>query len=145
MSSRWFYADEKLSRAIRLLTVLPGDARARLEHAFAEFHPLTEEDFPPKLQRHYKWVMKALTKKGPVLDQKGEVMRGSLEHTLKHMRKSTAAKIAERLWMLHDKVDEALRADLARPLTTRSRRTRATAALAVDVRPEGLAAHRRMQ
>jgi hypothetical protein len=101
-----------------------------LEHAFAEFHPLKEEDFPPKLQRHYKWVMKELTKRGPVLDHKGEVLRGSVEHTLKRMRKSTAAKIAERLLMLHDKVDEALRADLSRPLTTRSRRTRATAARA---------------
>jgi len=109
MVSRWFYADEKLSRAVRLLAVLPGDVRSRLLHAFMEFHPLKEADFPPKLQKHYRWVMKQLTKRGPVFDHKGEVYRGSVEHTLSHIRNSTGAKIAERLVMLHDGVEEAIR------------------------------------
>ncbi|BCB26999.1 hypothetical protein SKTS_18850 [Sulfurimicrobium lacus] len=109
MMCRWFYADEKLSRAVRLLAVLPGDVRSRLLNAFMEFHPLTEADFPPKLRKHYRWVMKQLTKRGPMLDYKGEVYRGSVEHTLSHIRNSTGAKIAERLVMLHDEVAEAIR------------------------------------
>ena len=109
MTCRWFYASEKLTRSVRLLAVLPGDVRSRLLHAFMEFHPLKEADFPPELQKHFRWVMKELTKRGPMLNHKGEVYRGSVEHTLSHIRNSTGAKIAERLVMLHDGVEEAIR------------------------------------
>ena len=109
MTCRWFYADEKLSKAIRLLAVLPGDVRSRLLVAFNEFHPLKEDDFPPKLQKHYRWVIKQLTKRGPMLNHKGEAYRGSVENTLSHIRNSTGAKIADRLLMLHDEVAEAIR------------------------------------
>ena len=130
MNNRWSYADEKLTRATHLLAVLPGDVRSRLFHAFMEFHPLKDSDFPPKLQRHYRWVMRQLTKRGPVFDYKGEVSRGSVEYTLSHIRNSTGSKIAERLVMLHDRIQEALRADGAKPLTARSRGTRTRAARA---------------
>jgi len=96
-----------------------------------EFHPLKEADFPPKLQKHYRWVMKQLTKRGPMFDHKGEVYRGSVEHTLSHMRNSTGSKIAERLLMLHDRVEEALRIRRMRPLAARPNPTRAKAARAV--------------
>jgi hypothetical protein len=107
--SRWLYADEKLSNAIRLLAVHPGDVRSRLLVAFMEFHPLNEHDFPPTLQKHYRWVMKQLTKRGPLLDDKGDIYCGSVEHTLRRIRNSTGAKIAERLLLLHDGVAEARR------------------------------------
>ena len=109
MENRWSYADEKLSKAIRLLAILPGDVRSRLLSAFMEFHTLNDADFPPHLQRHYQWVMKQLTKCGPVLDNKGKVYRGSVEHTLSRIRNSTGAKIAERLLMLHDRIQEITR------------------------------------
>jgi hypothetical protein len=113
MACHWFYANEKLSRAIYLLAVLPGDVRSRLLHAFMEFHPLKEVDFPPRLQKHYRWVVKQLTKHGPIMDSEGKVHRGAAENTLRHMRNSTGAKIAERLVMLHESVEEAIRIETA--------------------------------
>lgn len=114
MTCRWFYANEKLSRSVRLLAVLPGDVRSRLLLAYMEFHPLKEADFPPKLKRHFRWVIKQLTKREPMLDHKGEIYHGSVEHTLSHIRNSTGAKIAERLVMLHDGVGEAIRIEASK-------------------------------
>jgi hypothetical protein len=108
-AGRWFYANEKLSRAMRLLIVSPGDVRSRLLCAYMEFHPLREADFPPELQQDYRWVMEQLTKRGPVLNHKGEISRGSVENTLSRMRKKLGSEVAERLLKLHDGIEEAVR------------------------------------
>src|SRR5688572_8214537 len=98
---RLFYANEKLSNSMRILAESPGDVRSRLLKAFMQFHPLKEEDFPPKLRRHYRWITKQLTKRGPVYNHRGEVWIGSVENTLRHVRNSTGSRIAERLLRLH--------------------------------------------
>ena len=57
------------------------------------------------MQRDWKWVTEQLTRYGPVLDYKGRVSKGSVEHTMSRIRNSTAAKIAQMIfhlgWELH--------------------------------------------
>jgi hypothetical protein len=50
------YALEKLSHAVSYLAVGPGDLRERLKTAYMEFHPVSEDDFPPHLQADWNWV-----------------------------------------------------------------------------------------
>ena len=41
-----------------------------------------EEDFPRENGADWRWVMQELTKRGPLLDYKGEPWRGSVENTM---------------------------------------------------------------
>lgn len=82
-----------------------GDVRARLLGAFMSFHTLNEDDFPEKYKKDWEWIMKQLTKCGPLLDHKGDVWRGSVENTMNKIKNSTGEKIAEKIfnigWELH--------------------------------------------
>lgn len=87
------YTLEKLTQAMAVLTIHHGDARERLNAAFLNFHTLKQEDFPKHLQKKWKWVIKEITKFGPLLDHEGKVWRGSVENTLRRIRKKSASKI----------------------------------------------------
>ena len=91
------YAYRKLCDAVDALATGPGDVRARLLNAFSIFHPIEERDLPTQMQPDYRWVMAQLTRFGPKLDWKGELYRGSVEHTLERIQNSTGSKIAARL------------------------------------------------
>jgi len=106
MSNRYHYTVEKLRGAIDCLATHPGDVRERLTCAHLGFHTLTENDFPPELQADWRWVMQELTKYGPLLNHKHEVWFGSVENTMKKVRKATGSKIAKKIYELHWAVSE---------------------------------------
>jgi hypothetical protein len=66
------------------------------------FHTLEEDDFPPELQKDWRWVMDQLTKFGPIYGQKGEIRFGSVEHTMRRVKKKTGVRIAEKLVDLYE-------------------------------------------
>lgn len=100
------YTVEKLTTAISILVSHPGDSRERLNDAFLSFHTLQERDFPPELQKKWVWVMKEMTKFNPILDHKGEPLRGSVENTMRRIQKRTASKIIKVLYELYWAVSE---------------------------------------
>ncbi len=102
---RHSYAHEKLLLALDSLATGAGDVRERLYTAYKSFHPLKESDFPEALQADYRWVMEQMTKYGPVLDHEGKVRIGSVENTLRHIRKATGVKIAKKLHYLYHELE----------------------------------------
>lgn len=87
------YAVEKLTNAVLILISHPGDARQRLGDAFLSIQTLQASDFPPGLQGQWLWVVKEMTKFGPVIDYNGEAVRGAVENTMRRIRNRTASKI----------------------------------------------------
>ncbi len=100
------YAVEKLADALRCLATLPGDVRERLVVAHQCFHTLQERDFPLHLHKDWRWVNQQLTRYGPVLDYKGEVREGSVQHTMRRIRNSTGSKIAKKIYEIYWAVSE---------------------------------------
>lgn len=105
-NNQYGYAVEKLTSAIAVLISHPGDARARLYSAFLTFHTLQERDFPPHLVKKWQWIIKELTKFGPLVDLNGKVWRGSVEHTMSRIRNSTASKIIKMINELYWELSE---------------------------------------
>lgn len=68
---------------------------------FCILHTLKESDFPHDLQAEWRWVLKELTKSGPMKDSEGKVLVGSVENTMKKIRNSTGSKIASRIYELY--------------------------------------------
>jgi len=96
------YARERLSVAVHRLATGPGDARSRLIDAFVAAHTLTEHDFPPELRPDWKWVIEHLTVEKPHVNHRGEVVRSSVEMTVRKRRNVTASRIAEKIWELRE-------------------------------------------
>jgi hypothetical protein len=105
-SNRYDYTVEKLTTAISVFVLHPGDARARLNDAFLSFHTLQDKDFPPHLLKKWQWVMFEITKFGPLLNHKGDVWRGSVEHTMSRIHNKTASKIIKVIYELYWEVSE---------------------------------------
>jgi hypothetical protein len=102
MKRVFYYANEKLSNAVRILATHPGDARARLKNAYFECNPLDKADFPEELQKVWLEIVYDLTKKGPIYKEwNGELWKGSLENTLEHMYNKSASKIARKVYDLY--------------------------------------------
>ena len=100
------YAVEKLMLTLECLATHPGDARQRVLAASFQFLRLREENFPEAHRSEWRWVVKQVTKCGPLLDHKGEPWRGSVENTMRRIRNSTASKIADKLYKLYWVVSE---------------------------------------
>lgn len=100
------YTIEKLTTAVDCLVTHPGDVRERLACAFLSFHTLTENDFSPELRSDWRWVMNQLTRYGPLLNHNGEAWMGSVENTMRRVRRSTGVKIAKRIYQLYWDVSE---------------------------------------
>ena len=103
------YADQVLTRAIRILAVGSGDVRSRLLTAYSDFNALTPLHFPEGLRQDFEWVTQQLTKRGPKLGHDGEVKKGSVEWTLQNIRCTTGVKIAQRLVFLQEAVERYVR------------------------------------
>jgi hypothetical protein len=92
------YAREKIFQAERALCEGLGDIKERLKDAYMCFHPVRKEDFPDELRGDYQWVVEQLTSKSQLIARDSNlVVSGSVEQTLHFMRRTTAAKIAERI------------------------------------------------
>lgn len=92
----------KLSTAIDILTVGPGDIRERLHEAFADFHTIAADDFPEDLREDYNWIVMHLTRFGPRLGPKSETWRGAVENTMMRVQRKTGVKIAKRVVKLRE-------------------------------------------
>ena len=103
------YAYEKLLVAIEYMATGAGDVRERLANAFLSFHPVREEDFPPRLRKDWRWVKHQLTRYGPLVDENGKVFRGSVENTMHKIKRVTGVRIAKKLLRLYHELDDHLR------------------------------------
>ena len=95
------YTIEKLTTTLECLATNPGDARQRLTDTFLCFHMLTENDFPEELRKEWRQVIHEMNKFGPVMNIKGEIIRTSVENTMRRIRNATASKIAKRIYALY--------------------------------------------
>lgn len=101
-NNQYSYAVEKLTNTLTCLATHPGDARQRLACAYKRlFHTLQEHHFPPECQEKWRWVMRQLTKCGPLKDCTGKIHVGSVDNTMRRVRKNTGAKIAEAIYELY--------------------------------------------
>ena len=94
------YAIEKLTTAVQCLALGEGDVRYRVAAACHVLVPLREADFPVELRKSWRWLQKESTKFGP-LEVAGKNYKGSIDHTMHRVRKSTAAKLARTIWELY--------------------------------------------
>ena len=99
------YSLEKLEATVRSLAIGPDDVRIRLIEASSIFWPLKADDFPEELRSELSKIKHDLSKREPEYDHHGEVRRGSIEETLRHMHKKTAARIAERIVKLKERLE----------------------------------------
>lgn len=99
------YAHEKLTLTIHSLATGAGDVRQRLASAFTIFHTLKKEDFPVELQSDWEWVHNELTKFGPIYNEKGEPIIGSVQNTCNKIKNSTGVKIAEKILEIYIYLD----------------------------------------
>lgn len=97
MSRRKSYAEQNLRETIYSLAIGPDDIRKRLTQAHQGFFTLKKEHFPEELQSDWEWVMKQLTKFGPIKRDNGSVFRGSVENTCNKIKKKTGVKIAKKI------------------------------------------------
>ena len=91
------YIHGKLREVIYSLAVGPDDIRKRLIQAHKGFFHLKKEQFPVELQSDWEWVMKQLTKFGPVEREDGTIFRGSVENTCNRTKRKTGVKIAKKI------------------------------------------------
>jgi hypothetical protein len=103
---RYDYTIEKLTNTLEILATHPGDVRERLTDAFLSFQTLRNDDFPLENRKDWDWVLSELTKYRPLINNKGEVWRGSIENTMRRVQKSTASKIAKQIYKLYWIVSE---------------------------------------
>jgi hypothetical protein len=102
----YFYAREKLLIAIEMLATGKGDVRERLLNASTNLHTLRDDDLPNEFKEDWAWIRKELTKYGPVMiGDTDEVLRGSVENTMRRIKRNTGRKIAQKIfyigWALH--------------------------------------------
>ena len=109
------YALEKLSLAVHYLAVGEDEVRKRLKSAFMEFHPVTKDDLPPHLREDWKWIINQLTRFGPVRHADGTVFVGAVDNTLSKIRKSTGAKIAQKIVTLASELEDYVTQERERP------------------------------
>lgn len=95
------YVVEKLTNALECLATHPGDARERVAAAYLACHALREEDFPVEFKKDWSWIERELTKYGPLEDPDARIFRGSVENTMRRVRKTTGAKIAKKIYDLY--------------------------------------------
>ncbi len=102
------YAQEKLLIAVDCLAIGEGDVRQRLQAVFQDLCFLTEQDFPDHLRRDWLWVIEQMSRYGPLEDQYGNAWRGSIENTMRKIRRVTGVKIAQRLIFLRNELEDYL-------------------------------------
>ena len=101
----------------------PGDALKELELAVIDLatgeenikvrllgvfrnrlHIVNEEDFPDSLKDDWIWIKRKVTKDGPEIDSDGNIYFGSIENTIKAMRKKTGSEIAGKIVVFSEKL-----------------------------------------
>lgn len=102
---KYTYTKEKISQAVHELAIGEGDVRYRLTKAYLCFHILTTKDFPEDLRLEWQDFLKQLNKKGPYKARDGRVMLNSVQNTMRHIRNSTASRLASQLMAINYKLE----------------------------------------
>jgi len=92
---------EMLTNVLKCLATHSGDARERVAVAYQCCSHMMPEELPESCRKDWEWIKKEVTKFGPLTDYKGDVWRGSVENTMKTVRKSTGEKIAKKFYALY--------------------------------------------
>lgn len=100
------HAVEKLTNVLECLATHPGDARERVASAYLSCAHLKAEELPEKCRKGWEWIRREITKRGPLIDYKGDAWRGSVENTMRSAKKSTGVKIAKKFYELYWAVSE---------------------------------------
>lgn len=101
------YLCRSLCAAISILATGQGDVRSRLLVAYSSvLHKLRDDDFPEKYAQDWAWINQQMSKSGPLLDNQGEQIHGSIENTMKQIKNSTGAeKIFDIGWQINTSSD----------------------------------------
>jgi hypothetical protein len=103
INKRYYWANQKLSRAVHSLAVGPEDIRGRLPRIYYLLADLSATDFPEALQADFEWVMSKLTARKPRWI--GPDFRETpAQVSVAAMRSKTAAEIAKRIVYLSDRI-----------------------------------------
>ena len=105
MKYGYSYAHEKLFEAMQGLALGAGDVRSRLEIAFESFYTLETHHFPKELQKDWEWVMKQMTRFGPLYRADGREWLSPVHHTMQRIKNKTGVKIAEKIFYLFWKLE----------------------------------------
>ena len=97
MKYRYSYAYDNLSAAIQVLASGEGDVRSRLEIAFDSFRVLQIHHFPLGLQKDWEWVMKQMTRYGPLNRANDRELMSPVHHTMIKIKNKTGVKIAKKV------------------------------------------------
>ena len=107
---RYSYALEKFNRAIYTLSTDKDEIRKRLLLVFqGDLIMITPEHLPEQCRKDYVWIEKTITKFNEKYKGQKEyytradgrydhLIPGTIESTLSRIRKSTGAKIAEKIY-----------------------------------------------
>ena len=96
------YAAEKLELAVYELATGIGTAKDRVYAAALVFWPVQPGDLPASLRADYAAIRRDLTKREP------RAKEGRILATLWRMQNRTAAKIAQRIYELRDKLHDSI-------------------------------------
>ena len=99
--SDYSHAVEMLTNVLKCLATHRGDVCERVAVAFKSCSHLMPEELPKSCRKDWEWIQKEATKFGPLTDYNDDVWRGSVENTMKKVRKSTGEKIAKRFYALY--------------------------------------------
>jgi len=92
---------EKHTNALESLALGKGNIKERLIYVSDDLIGVNPNEIPEEFKSDWKWIQEQLSKFGPVTSPSGEVWVGSVENTMKKIRKSTGVKIANKIYSLY--------------------------------------------
>lgn len=88
---------QRLYLAVKYLCIAKGDVRSRVKGAVEELIFLREESFPEHLKEDFIWIKTQASRYA----QKDYEQGGKIEATMRRIKNSTGAEIAERIFKLY--------------------------------------------
>ncbi len=98
---KYQYVKRHIKDAVECLCIGEGDARSRLKAVNDVTCNLVDHHFPDDLLPIWEEIQSKLTKYGPYKDFQGNIVEGSVSHTLRRIKNSTASEIASLILKLH--------------------------------------------
>jgi len=103
---KYQYVKRHIKDAVECLCIGEGDARSRLKVANEVTSNLVEHHFPDELLPLWNTIQSKLIKYGPCKDSQGNIVEGSISHTLRRIKNSTASDIAVMFLQLHNQLEK---------------------------------------
>ncbi len=97
---------EKLYPAAWKLARSADPIQTRIGEAFRGFRDLKGEDFPPESRILYNEITTRITVAGAVVDERGNIAKGPVAHTLETMTETEASEIAEHIFEMFVQIAE---------------------------------------